>query len=152
MSWRGGTVEDGRDGTTAAARDTARACGWRKMTGLIGGDHQSVSREERGVGLDLGALTGCGLGWASARRAQRGRGKEERGKGGELACPAERGKQAEWRERAGWLGRWPTGREEREKEEWAEGGDGDFEHGLGHGLGNLRTAQYSHNKWKMCMN
>uniref|UniRef100_J3N1D2 DUF834 domain-containing protein n=1 Tax=Oryza brachyantha TaxID=4533 RepID=J3N1D2_ORYBR len=50
-----------------AARDAVRrragvGAGWKKGTGLTGGDHVSVSQEERGGGLDLGAPAGCGLG------------------------------------------------------------------------------------------
>uniref|UniRef100_J3MLQ0 Uncharacterized protein n=1 Tax=Oryza brachyantha TaxID=4533 RepID=J3MLQ0_ORYBR len=61
--------------------------------------------------------------------AQWERGKERRG---EQARPGERrrGDGPKWSE--------PGGREESEKE-WAEGGDGDFERGLGHGSGKLRT-------------
>uniref|UniRef100_J3LPX9 Uncharacterized protein n=1 Tax=Oryza brachyantha TaxID=4533 RepID=J3LPX9_ORYBR len=65
MAWRGGTVEDGRDGTAAVVRDKARACCWRKMTGLTGGPHLSVARRRRGRRSRLGASEVASGPWPS---------------------------------------------------------------------------------------
>uniref|UniRef100_J3N287 Uncharacterized protein n=1 Tax=Oryza brachyantha TaxID=4533 RepID=J3N287_ORYBR len=79
--------------------------------------------EEEGGGLDYKRGNWVGL-------AQPGR--EEGRMGGEIGRPGE-GEE---------LGRGGLGhREGKEKEEeWPEGGDGDFEHGLDRGSGNLRTT------------